>query len=240
MTQMFYINEFEGPLDLLLHLIKTSKMDIYEINTKEIIDQYLEYIHKAENMNIDIASEYLVMAAELIHLKSKLLVNDNDEEESESEYNFNSEEDLKKKLAEYDKYKNVTEEFKLLEQKRSEIYTKYPEKLQDYIDNSPIKFGELSILDLMEAFQKFKERQLKEKPLNTKITKKEISISERVKKINELLSKNNKIIFTDLFEEINNEYVIATFLAILQMSKNNEIIITQENNFQPIIIEKRV
>ena len=103
MTYNFTTTDFEGPLDLLLHLVKESKMDIYEINIHDIINQYLDFIHSLEEKNIDIASEYLVMAAELIHLKSKLLVNRNEEENEEDEFSFNSEEDLKNKLIEYEK-----------------------------------------------------------------------------------------------------------------------------------------
>ena len=96
MTYNFCTSDFEGPLDLLLHLVKESKMDIYEINICEIINQYLEFIHSLEEENIDIASEYLVMASELIHLKSKLLINRKDEEDSsEDEFSFASEEDLR-------------------------------------------------------------------------------------------------------------------------------------------------
>ena len=102
MNYNFCINDFEGPLDLLLHLVKESKMDIYEINIHDIINQYLEFIHNLEEENIDIASEYLVMAAELIHLKSKLLVNRKDDEEDE-EFTINSEEDLRNKIVEYEK-----------------------------------------------------------------------------------------------------------------------------------------
>ena len=106
MTYNFCINDFEGPLDLLLHLVKESKMDIYEIKVHEIIEQYLNYLHEQEEQNIDIASEYLVMASELIHLKSKLLVNRHDDEVEESdEFSINSEEDLRNKLLEYEKYK---------------------------------------------------------------------------------------------------------------------------------------
>ena len=79
MTYNFCVSDFEGPLDLLLHMIKESKKDIYEINISDIINQYLDFIHSLEEKNIDIASEYLVMASELIHLKSKLLVNRKDE-----------------------------------------------------------------------------------------------------------------------------------------------------------------
>ena len=91
MTYNFCINDFEGPLDLLLHLVKESKMDIYEINIRMIIEQYLEYIHSLKEKNIDIASEYLVMASELVHLKSKMLINKEETEEESDEYNINSE-----------------------------------------------------------------------------------------------------------------------------------------------------
>ena len=95
------INDFEGPLDLLLHLVKTAKMDIYEIDTKYIIDKYLEFIESIPKDDLDDASEYLVMAAELIHLKSRLLLNlDNDDSDNE-EFSINSEEDLKNKLDNY-------------------------------------------------------------------------------------------------------------------------------------------
>ena len=106
MTYNFCVSDFEGPLDLLLHLVKESKLDIYEINIREIIEQYLDFIHSMEEQNIDVASEYLVMAAELIHLKSKLLINRQDEEENkdnEDEFSINSEEDLRNKLLEYEK-----------------------------------------------------------------------------------------------------------------------------------------
>ena len=92
MTYNFCVSDFEGPLDLLLHLVKESKVDIYEINIRTIIDQYLDFIHSLEEKNIDIASEYLVMASELIHLKSKLLINRQDEEvSSEDEFTITSE-----------------------------------------------------------------------------------------------------------------------------------------------------
>jgi len=95
---IFCIKDFEGPLDLLLHLVKTAKMDIYEIDTKYIIDEYLKFINTLDKEDIDNASSYLVMAAELIHLKSRLLLNldDDSSKEDDSEYTINSEEDLKK------------------------------------------------------------------------------------------------------------------------------------------------
>ena len=88
----FHINDFEGPLDLLLHLVKKEKMDIYEIEVSQIIEEYLEFIHQMQDLNIDIASSYLVMAAELLHLKSKLLLNQNIEEDEENQENQENEE----------------------------------------------------------------------------------------------------------------------------------------------------
>ena len=120
------INDFEGPLDLLLHLVKTAKMDIYDIDTKYIIDKYLEFINTLNKDDLDDASVYLVMASELIHLKSRLLLNLESEESNDDEYTINSEEDLKNKLIEYEKYQNVTNVFKELEEKRNEFFTKLP------------------------------------------------------------------------------------------------------------------
>ena len=108
MNYNFCINDFEGPLDLLLHLVKESKMDIYEINISTIIEQYLEFIHSLKEKNIDVASEYLVMASELVHLKSKLLINKEETEDSDEEFSINSEEDLKEKIIEYEKYKQIS------------------------------------------------------------------------------------------------------------------------------------
>ena len=122
MTYNFCINDFEGPLDLLLHLIRSSKMDIYDINVESITKQYLDFINNSKELSVDIASEYLVMAAELIHLKSRLLLNRKDETEEDSEYEINSEEDLRNKLLEYEKVKELTNSFKQLEEKRSIYY----------------------------------------------------------------------------------------------------------------------
>ena len=238
MTYNFQINDFEGPLDLLLHLVKESKMDIYEINIHDIINQYLEFIHNLEDQNIDIASEYLVMAAELIHLKSKLLVNRKDDEEETDEFSINSEEDLRNKIAEYEKYKQITADFKELEEKRSEVYTKLPESLNEYLDHSFIK-GELDISELFNAYQQFLEREKLAKPLNTKITRREMSVEDRIKDIRHLLDKKRRVNFLELFTEVTKENVIVTFLSILEMTKNEEITLSQEDNFSPIMIERK-
>ncbi len=239
MTYNFCTSDFEGPLDLLLHLVKESKMDIYEINICDIINQYLSFIHSLEEKNIDIASEYLVMASELIHLKSKLLVNRKDEEiSSEDEFSFSSEEDLRNKLLEYEKYKLLTQSFHELEEKRSEVYTKLPESLREYIEKTGIQKGEFDISDLFNAYNLFIERQKLAKPLNTKITKKELSVDDKIKDIRNILTVRKRVNFIELFTEVTKENIVVTFLSILEMTKNNEVILTQEDNFSPIMIER--
>lgn len=234
------INDFEGPLDLLLHLVKTSKMDIYEINTSYIIEEYLKYISEMQDLNIDVASEYLVMAAELIHLKSKMLINLDDEETTdEDEYSISSEEELKQRLIDYEKYKRSTDSFRELEENRKEYLTRSPENIMEYAKE--VKYNnDLSIEDLLNAFLEYKKRLDKEKPLETKITRKELSVKERIKSIRNILKTKKRVVFTDLFDSFRKDYVVVTFLSILSMSSNNEIILSQKDNFSPIMIESRL
>jgi len=229
------IPEFEGPLDLLLHLIKQENIDIYDINIEHITKQYLDYIKLMEELNLNIASEYLVMAAELLQIKSNSLLPKN--ENTEDEFEENTRETLIKKLLDYEQYKNISLEMKKLEEYRQNVYTKDPDNLSEFIDNTKeIDYG-VSLNELLDAFSKLLEQKESKKPLNTKITNKEYSISKRCLEIKKILKSAKKINFKDLFETFNKEYVVVTFLAILSMSRNQEIIIEQENNFNNIIIK---
>ncbi len=232
------INDFEGPLDLLLHLVKTAKMDIYEIDTKYIIDKYLEFINSLPQNDLDEASEYLVMASELIHLKSRLLLNIKDDNNEDEEFSINSEEDLKNKLIEYEKYQNVTNIFKDLEEKRNEFFTKVPENLSDYKDSEQKLDGQLDPTILQQALLELQKRMFYQKPLNTRITHKEISIEERKNYIRDFLAVRKKIKFIDLFEDYNKDMIVATFLSILDLCKNSEIKLEQNEIFGDIFIEK--
>ena len=231
------IGDFEGPLDLLLHLIKKSKMEIFDIEISEITKEYLNYIKEMTDMNLDIASEYLVMAAELIEMKSrKLLPNKKDEEETEEEEN--PEEELKRRLIEYKKYKESTEVFRNLEENRANYYTKAPESLKQYSSEKLENDGSVGIFDLLDAFQKLLERQEYNKPKNTKITRKELSVKERVAKIRDILKVHKKLNFIELFDDFSKPYVVVTFLSVLEMAKNREINIKQDNNFSDIYLER--
>lgn len=231
------INEFEGPLDLLLHLIKKSNISINEISIDEITKQYLEYINKMEELNLDIASEYLVMAAELIEIKSSSLLPR--QEIEEDEFEEDPKEKLIKRLLEYEQYKNLTGTFKELEEYRKEIYTKEPDNMLEYKDsNDNIDYG-VDLNDLIEAFSKFlKEKEL-DKPLATKVSTKEYSVGKRSFEIRNILKKKKKIEFSELFDICTKEYIVVTFLAILAMSRKQEIDIEQESNFKNIIIKEK-
>ena len=238
MNLELHLENFDGPLDLLLHLVKETKVDIYEINMSEIIETYLNYIESLQELNIDIGSEFLVMAASLIHLKSKMLIGKTEEEqESDEEYSITSEEDLKNKLIEYEKYKNITKELQELEAKRKEIFTKIPENLREYKEKKELINEGLTIDDLLEALLKIEERLRYKEPLETRITKKEISVKEQIISIRNILKERKKCCFEDLFSKVTKDYIIATFLAILEMTKQKEIILEQKHSFEPIMVE---
>jgi len=229
------INQFEGPLDLLLHLIKQSDISIHDINISEITEQYLNYIDTQEKMNLNVASEYLVMAAALIEMKSSSLLPRKKQEETD-EYEEDPREILIQRLIEYKKYKEMTKEFKELEDARNLIYTKAPEDLKEYQTRDTSYHGEVGLDDLILAFQNFLNRKELEKPLSTKITKKELSVHARSREIKSLLSKRKKLEFYELFEIYNKEYVVVTFLSILDLAKKQELDIKQENNFSKIYL----
>jgi len=240
MDYLIKIDEFEGPLDLLLHLVKESNIEIKDIKITEITEQYLEYIRKMEELNINIASEYLVMAATLMEIKSKVLLpEDKTKIEVEDEEEV-SKESLIQKLIDYEKYKEITKNFKELEVSRKEIYTKAPSKISEITNQKIVNDTNVTLDDLMEAFTKYLERKDKEKPITTKVTNKEYSVRKRKASIKEYLKEKKQVIFTDLFTEYNKSYIVVTFMSILELAKEDEIILKQEENFDNIYIELKV
>ena len=230
----FKINEFEGPLDLLLHLIKESKMNIMDIEIEKITDQYMNYLDLQEKMNLEIASEYLVMASELIELKSKLLLPNPKNEEGEEE---DPREELVNRLLEYQAYKEITKVLQDKENLRKEIYTKAPENIRNYVEEDVSITTDVTLDDLVEAFKKYLERKKETNPLQTKITVNEVTVSSRRHDIKNLLRTKKRVSFFELFPVVSKEYVIATFLAVLEMAKSHELTITQDGTFDDIICE---
>lgn len=238
MEYKFLINDFEGPLDLLLHLIKKNNVDICDIKISDITKQYLDYLEEMENLDLNIASEYLALAAELIEMKSLVLLPK--PEFSDDEYEEDPRENLIKRLIEYKKIKESTPKLKELEEERKKLYTKVASNMKQYQDeNQKPDFNDIDLDCLLNAFSKFLKRKEEEKPLNTKITKKEYSVSKRSREIKSLLRTKQKINFEELFEIQTKEYIVVTFLSILALAKKQELIIKQDNNFSNIVLSLR-
>ena len=226
----FIINDFEGPLDLLLHLVHQADVDIYEINLVDLTNQYLNFINEMEKLELNVASEYIVMAAELIELKSRALLPRQEKEINEEEYDPRQE--LIERLLEYKKYKEVTNEFKKLEEERKNYFSKAPSSLKEYVKETH-ETADVSIL--INAFNALMN-QKKAENIVTKTTTKEYSVTERSREIKNILKFKKKVEFKELFEINSRDYIIVTFLALLEMVKLNEVTLTQENNFANIYI----
>ena len=237
MNVEFRINDFEGPLDMLLHLIKESKMDIMNIEIELITKQYMEFLDSQEKMNLEISSEYLVLASELLEIKSRLLLPNNKVLENGEEVNEDPREELVNRLLEYQTYKNITSLLQEKEMLRKDIYTKSPENIKNYIDERTDIHADVTLDDLLAAFQRYYQRKIDNKPLNTKVTVNEISVSSRRHDIKNILKTKKRVSFFELFPVVSKEYVVATFLAILEMCKNNEINIVQNDTFDDIVCE---
>ncbi len=229
----FKVDTFSGPLDLLLHLIKENKMDIFDIEVHSITEQYLDYLHTMKQKNLEIASSYLVLASELIELKAKMLLPSSKKKDEEEEEDPRC--DLVERLLEYQAYQEISKTLKEKEEMRKEVYTKLPENLNSYKEGKKLTIKDGSLDALVDAFKKFLERKQEEKPLSTKITTKELSVSSRTLEIRSLLKEKKKVSFFHLFPVNTKEYIVVTFLAILEMAKNKELKIEQDGLFHEII-----
>ena len=227
--------DFEGPLDLLLHLIKESKMDIFDIPMEQITNQYLTYLHQLEVIDLEKASVYLPLASELMEIKARMLLPK--EEVCSEEAEEDPREELVRRLLEYEAYKEISKTLKEKEEIRRQVYTKIPSSLASYKEDDTVIEGDLTLEDLMDAFQKFLKRKEEEKPLKTKVTIKEITVTSRKLEISSILKKKGKVKFQELFEHYTKPYVVATFLAILEMARESSLKIKQEKTFGEIIVE---
>ncbi|WP_423798993.1 segregation/condensation protein A [Neobacillus sp. SAB-20_R2A] len=239
------IDAFEGPLDLLLHLINRLEIDIYDIPVAQITEQYLIYIHTMKELKLDVASEYLVMAATLLAIKSKMLLPKHEEEFEdvdplETAYEEDPRDELVERLIEYRKYKEAAHDLKTMEEERSLIYTKPPSDLSDFTKEvqSGKKDMNVSLYDMLAAFQKLMRRKKLQRPLAAKITRQEISIETRMTEImEELKHLKGRRNFTELFPFPAKDHIVVTFLAILELMKRKEVNVHQQENFGDILIE---
>ena len=235
MEYKFVIDDFEGPLDVLLFLLKKDNIKIEDIEIEKITEQYLSFIRQMQEINLSIASEYLVLAAELIEMKSNILL---PRKKQELEEVIDPRQNLIDRLKEYQLYKEATNDFKLLENNRKEFFTKEPSLLTEFKKEDEVI--ETSSIDiLVEAFKSFLDKKEALKPLDTKITNKEYSVYKRSKEIKNLIKTKKKLEFTELFNVFNKEYVIVTFLSVLDLTRKQEIEIRQERNFDKIFLIDR-
>lgn len=231
------LNNFEGPLDLLCHLIDKNKMDIYDINISEITDQYIEYINQMEKMNLDVTSEFLVMSSTLLYLKSKhLLPKEQDDEEEITE------EELIRRIIEYKKYKEITKKLK----ENFLIYSNRFYKLQEEIEFPKQKIEKEYDNEIIpEIYKKLLQRnadKINENASNIeKIAITETySVGDKVKDMYRALIKYKKFTFNKLFslKKHNKREVVTAFSGLLEMSRRNKVITEQEELFGDIEVEK--
>ncbi len=234
------IDAFEGPLDLLLHLIHRYEIDIYDIPVAEITEQYVGYIHAMKELQLDVASEYLVMAATLLAIKSKMLLPKQEEELlEEEEWEEDPRQELMERLIEYKKYKQAASDLKERERERALLYTRAPADLSNFIHTEREESlpNNVTLYDMLAAFQKLMRRKKLQKPVTTTITRQEIPIEKRMEEIVFRLTKSNgRCSFYDLFEEDSRESIVVTFLAILELMKKKMLTIEQEQNFEEIYV----
>ena len=239
METTYKINDFEGPLDLLLHLIKENKMDIFDIEIVTLISQYLAIIEEAKDINLEIASDFLVMASTLLEIKSKLLL-PKPELEIDDEYQEDEEQQLIKRLLEYKKYQEISQQLREYSEERALVYTKPLEDLSTYQSEQKIVElpEDIQLYDLVRSMDKILQRLKFKQPLSSVMENNEISVERRCETLLEQLNKAEKrnILLDELIDVPTKSYLIVTFLAILDLSKRNLITIRQRNNFDEIYI----
>jgi segregation and condensation protein A len=236
------IDAFEGPLDLLLHLIHSLEVDIYDIPMAQITEQYLLYIHTMKKLELDVASEYLVMAATLLAIKSKMLLPKHEEIQDEEDFELEEDprDELVDRLIEYKKYKEAAEELKTREEERGMMYTKPPSDLSQYAEEKTSEKLEqdVSIYDMLGAFHKLLRRKKLQKPVTTKISRQEIPIEKRMDEILEnLKGLQKRQRFFSLFPYEDREHIVVTFLAVLELMKRKQIFVRQDENFDDFFVQ---
>ena len=231
------IENFEGPLDLLCHLIEKNKMDIYDINLNEITDQYIQYLNAMEKINLEIASEFVVMASTLLYLKSKNLLPKQEEEEEEL-----TEEELIRRIIEYKKYKEIS---KVLKQNYDINGNRY------YKNQEPIKLPKQKLEKeydnkiIPQIYKELMERNSVKLNQNAKNIEKialveNYTVASKVKEMFKVLVKQKRFVFNKLFSlnKHNRQEVVTAFSGLLEMSRRKKVETTQEELFGDITVEK--
>jgi len=226
---------FEGPFDLLLHLIKDNEINIYDIPIVEITQQYLEYVDIMKDLNLDVVGEYLVMAATLTHIKSKMLL-PKPEVSAEEEQGEDPREELVRKLIEYRTFKDAAGFLREKEEEQKDIFMSTPES--DDTEGEDILL-DLNVFDLLGAFRGILKNIGGGE--HFEVTLDDVSVTEKLNYIMDVLSRIAHVHFEELFSGFNTRMeVVATFLALLELMRLKLVVIQQATRFGPIIIFKAV
>ena len=231
------IDNFEGPLDLLCHLIDKNKMNIYDINLSEITDQYIEYLKKQEELNLEIASEFLVMASTLLYLKSKKLLPKQEDEEEEL-----TEEELIRRIIEYKKFKEISKKLKENYLEYSNRYYKLQEEIKLPKQKLEKEYEKNTIPDIYSNLVKRNEEKVNQNAKNIEkiaITD-NYTVASKVKEMYKVLIKQKRFIFNKLFSinKRNKQEVVTAFSGLLELSRRNKVETDQKELFGDIEVEK--
>ncbi|MGE6489885.1 segregation/condensation protein A [Paenisporosarcina sp. NPDC076898] len=236
------LDAFEGPLDLLLHLIHRLEIDIYDIPMADLTLQYMEHIRAMQVLELNEASEYLVMAASLLAIKSKMLlpIHEGELDDDELVIDMNDpREELVNRLIEYRKFKEAAENLQQLEEQRAQVFTRAPSDLTDYQPTQQLTAFEdpLNVYDMLGAFQKMLRRKRLKAPLATKIAKQELSIKNQMKSVfTTLKSRGGSCSFSELFPSEDKPTLVVTFLSLLELMKRQMVVVEQRQNFDDLTV----
>ncbi|UJL44755.1 segregation/condensation protein A [Virgibacillus sp. NKC19-16] len=238
MNQAYHVklDAFEGPLDLLLHLINQYEIDIYDIPMAQITDQYMNYIHTFQHLELNIASEYLVMASTLVAIKSQMLLPTIETIDDSDEYMEDPREELMQRLIEYRKYKEAAGKLKEKEIDAHHIFTR-PAVVFDDVDTSEriVEQGDISVYDMLDALGKVVERRKWNEPLDTKIKQAQITIEQKMEEVLQLVKQaKHGIVFDELFSYKSRTHIVVTFMALLELMKKNDVYCRQTQHLEAI------
>lgn len=238
------LDNFEGPFDLLLHLIKKNQMQIYDIKIYDITEQYLEYLNAMKEMDLEIASEFIVIAATLLEIKSRMLLpkvkseQENDEDDPRKE--------LVSKLLEYKKYKLVSQFLRQREVETGIVFTKKPEIIDDINAGQAYNdeiLSNINMLDLYNLYVKLIDMYLNKSNVENKFSREihvdKYKIEDKMEDLMKVLTEKNTILFSKVRKHCDNKIeVVVTFLALLELIKLKDVKAVQQANFREIYIER--
>lgn len=236
------LTAFEGPFDLLLHLIKELEVDINDIPMAQVTDQYLAYVHQMQPLDLDLIGDYLVMAATLLEIKSRLLIPiEPDQADLEGEWQ-DPREGLVQQLLVYQQFQKVADALEDHQATRSANYSRPQTDLSAYQANIPLQEGEVSLDSLSQAMLNVLKRQLDRQPAQKEIHQDQVSIPDKIQAIRSQLASldpGDRIEFNQLLRNASRPEIIASFMAVLELVRQHEVQFIQEGLYAPIQIMRR-